>query len=134
MPTMKKTSVNTPKTVAPSKPVARKAAAKVSSRKGMSGKKMSTDELVEENFAALSGVVTSLGATLELLVQKAESMACHIIATEEILAEIVAANGLNLARVNARIRAKVAAVTDSYVNANQSIDVAAAIASPLPRR
>lgn len=134
MATKKKTAANTLKTVAPAKPVARKTTAKVSSRKGMADKEKNCDELVAENFEALSNVVVSLGATLELLVQKAESMACHIIATEEILAEIVAANGLNLARVNARIRAKIAAATDSYGNANQAIDVAAAIASPLPRR
>jgi hypothetical protein len=61
-------------------------------------------------------------------------MANHIIATEEILAEIVATNGLNLAHVNARIREKIAIGTDNNGNANQAIDVAALIASPLPRR
>lgn len=97
-------------------------------------KEKSADELVEENFAALSEVVASLGTTIEMLVQKLESMAYHVIATEEILAEIVASNGLNLPLVNARIRAKIAAGTDNNGNANPAIDVAAAIASPLPRR
>ena len=94
----------------------------------------SADELAVENFTTLTTVVSSLGATIELLVQKVESMAHHIIATEEILAEIVAANGLNLARVNARIRAKIASGTDNNGNANPAVDIAAAIASPLPRR
>lgn len=95
-------------------------------------KEKSGDELVVDNITELSKVVTSLSATLDLLVQKAEGMAYHIIATEAILAELVAANGLDLARVNTRIRAKIAAGTDG--NANQAIDAAAAIASPLPRR
>lgn len=94
----------------------------------------SSEELVIENFAALSQLVESLSETLDMLVQKAESMAIHIIATEEILAEIVADNGLNLARVNARIRAKIASGSDNINDASRAIDVAASIASPLPRR
>lgn len=94
----------------------------------------SSEELVIENFATLSQLVESLSETLDMLVQKAESMAFHIIATEEILAEIVADNGLNIARVNARIRAKIASGTDNLNDANKAIDVAASIASPLPRR
>ncbi len=94
----------------------------------------SSEELVIENFAALSQLVESLSETLDMLVQKAESMAIHIIATEEMLAEIVADNGLNLARVNARIRAKIASGSDNINDASRAIDVAAAIASPLPRR
>ena len=117
-----------------SKNVQQKAAPTSGKRAVSQTEELSRDELVSENFAALSKVVTSLGATLEMLVQKTESMAHHIIATEEVLAEIVAANGLNLPRVNAHIRAKIAAGTDNKGNANQAIDVAAAIASPLPRR
>lgn len=94
----------------------------------------SSEELVIENFAALSQLVESLSETLDMLVQKAESMAIHIIATEEIMAEIVADNGLNLARVNARIRAKIASGSDNINDASRAIDVAASIASPLPRR
>ena len=94
----------------------------------------SSEELVVESLAAVSQVVSSIGLTLDVLVQKIENMAYHIIATEEVLAELVAANGLNLARVNARIRAKIAAGTDNNGNADQAIDVAASIASPLPHR
>lgn len=97
-------------------------------------KEKSGDELVVDNLAELSKVVTTLSTTLDMLVEKAESMAHHIIASEAVLAELVAANGLNLARVNSRIRIKIAAGTESYGNANQAIDAAAAIASPLPRR
>lgn len=97
-------------------------------------KEKSAEELVVENIAALSLVVTSLSETLEMLVQKTESIAYHIIANEEMLAELVADNGVNLARVNTRIRLKIAAGTDGIGNASRAIDVAAAIASPLPRR
>lgn len=90
-------------------------------------------DLFSDNLAAMTQVIKSLTETVEALVQKAESMAYHIIATEEIIAELVAANGLNLARVNARIRAKTESSPDP-VNSIRAIDVAAAIASPLPRR
>lgn len=92
------------------------------------------EELVVENFAAMSQVMASMTETLDMLVKKVESMACHIIATEEVLSEIVADNGLNIVRVNARIRAKFSTETDIISDASRAIDVAASIASPLPRR
>jgi hypothetical protein len=61
-------------------------------------------------------------------------MAYHIIATEEILSEMAARTGLDLAHVNARIRAKIAAGTDNLGDANYAVDVAASIASQVPRR
>ncbi|OGU15428.1 MAG: hypothetical protein A2076_04310 [Geobacteraceae bacterium GWC2_53_11] len=131
MATIKKNAVKAPKTAAP-KPVAPKAIVKSTVTKP--NKEKNGDELVVDNIAELSKVVSTLSATLDLLVKKAEGMAYHIVATEAILAELVTANGLNLARVNARIRAKIAAGTDSNGDANQAIDAAAAIASPLPRR
>jgi hypothetical protein len=42
--------------------------------------------------------------------------------------------GLDLARVNARIRTRIAAGTDNLGDANHAIDVAASIASQVPRR
>ncbi len=110
------------------------AAAKTKGRAAKPINDMSGEELVVANFATLSRLVEDLGTTLEMLVQKAESMAYHIIATEEILAELVAANGLNLAQVNARIRTKIAAGTANLVDPSRAIDVAATIASPQPRR
>jgi hypothetical protein len=94
----------------------------------------SSEKLMVATVAALSDTVVALNTTLEMLVQKAESMAYHIIATETILAELVATQGLSLARVNARIRMKIAAGTDYGGNPDQAIDAAAAIASPLPHR
>ncbi len=93
----------------------------------------SVEALVAENLMALSGTVTLLGATIEILVHKTASMAYHIIATEEILSEIVAKTGLNLAQVNARIRAKIVAGTDNLGDADHAVDVAASIVSQVPR-
>ncbi|MDD2853793.1 MAG: hypothetical protein PHY09_18050 [Desulfuromonadaceae bacterium] len=94
----------------------------------------SVEALVAENLMALSDTVASLGATIDMLVQKAASMAYHIIATEEILSEMAARTGLDLAQVNARIRAKIAVGTDNMGDANHAVDVAASIASQVPRR
>lgn len=131
MATIKKNPGKALKTAVP-KPVAPKAVVKSTVTK--TNKEKNGDELVVDTIAELSKIVSALNATLDLLVKKAEGMAYHIVATEAILAELVTANGLNLARVNSRIRAKIAAGTDSNGDANQAIDAAAAIASPLPRR
>ena len=116
------------------KPVVKNKAVKVKAQINRSIKEDSAEELVVKNIAAASQVIESLSETVGMLVQKVESMAFHIIATEEMLAEIVADNGINLARVNARIRLKIAAGTDGAGNSVKAIDVAAAIASPLPKR
>lgn len=129
MATTKKSAVKDLKATAPPKPLPQKASVK--SNRVLEVK--NSEDLVAENIAALSNVAASLEVTMEMLVQKVAGMAHHIIATEEILAELVASNGLNLARVNARIRAKIAAGTDNSGNPNPAIDVAASIASPLPR-
>lgn len=91
------------------------------------------EQLVVENLATLSNLVGCLSETLDVLVQKVESMAYHIIATEEVVAEIVSSNGLDLAHVNARIRAKVANGTNNLGDPSKAIDIAASIASPLPK-
>lgn len=134
MANIKKSSVTTTKNQNQVKPAAEKKTAKMKGSSNTQPKAKSAEELVVENFAALSQVVESLSETLEMLVQKTESMAYHIIANEEMLAELVADNGINLSRVNARIRLKIASGTDGNGNANRAIDAAAAIASPLPRR
>lgn len=97
------------------------------------GKELSGEELLAANLSEMTKVVGTLSETLDMLVQKVESMAYHIIATEEVLAEVVAANGLDLARVNTRIRAKIAEGTDNQCDSSRAVDVAAGIASPLPK-
>ncbi len=96
-------------------------------------RELDTEELLAANLGAMTNVVASISETLDMLVQKVESMAYHIIATEEVLAEVVAANGLDLARVNARIRTKIADGTDNLGDSSRAVDVAASIASPLPK-
>ena len=94
---------------------------------------LSGEQLVVENLATLSSLVGTLSETLDVLVQKAENMAYHLIATEEVLSEVVTATGVDLARVNARIRSKVACGTDQQGDPSRAIDIAASIASPLPK-
>ena len=90
------------------------------------------DNLVAENIAVISETVMALHATMDHLVQKTASMACLIIAMEEILTEIITENGLSLAPVNARIRARIATGTNNEGSSDQAIDAAASIASILP--
>ena len=91
------------------------------------------EQLVIENLATLSSLVRTISETLDVLVQKTENMAYHLIATEETLAEVVATTGVDLAQVNKRIRAKIANGTNKAGDPSRAIDVAAAIASPVPR-
>lgn len=94
---------------------------------------LSGEQLVVENLSTLSSLVGALSETLDVLVQKVENMAYHLIATEEVLGEVVNATGVDLACVNARIRAKIAAGTDQQGDPTRAIDIAAGIASPQPK-
>ncbi|MDK9718647.1 MAG: hypothetical protein OEL57_12195 [Trichlorobacter sp.] len=120
---------------APAKKVPQKTAAKATRKPAAAVKStvLSSEQLVVENLSTLSSLVGTLGETLDVLVQKTENMAYHLIATEEVLAEVVTATGIDLARVNARIRAKIANGTDSQGNPTKAIDIAAGIVSPLPK-
>ncbi|MCE1227199.1 MAG: hypothetical protein LWW87_12045 [Geobacteraceae bacterium] len=122
-------------TKAPDKKAAQKVATKVTRKPATAVKSadLSSEQLVVENLSALSCLVGTLGETLDVLVQKTENMAYHLIATEEVLAEVVTATGIDLARVNARIRSKIANGTDSQGDPSRSIDIAAGIVSPLPK-
>lgn len=94
---------------------------------------ISSEQLVVENLSTLSSLVGSLSETLDVLVQKVENMAYHIIATEEVLSEVVTSTGLDIVRVNTRIRTKIANGTDKQGDPSRSIDIAAGIASPMPK-
>lgn len=120
---------------APAKKAPQKVATKTTRKPAAAVKPadLSSEQLVVENLSALSSLVGTLGETLDVLVQKTENMAYHLIATEEVLAEVVTATGIDLARVNARIRAKIANGTDSQGDPSRSIDIAAGIVSPLPK-
>jgi len=96
-------------------------------------KEVGGDDLLARNLAAMTETIVSLHTTIDMLVQKTASMAYHIVAMEEILTEIITANGLSLATVNARIRARNAGGTDNEGGPDLAIDVAASIASLTPR-
>jgi hypothetical protein len=118
------------------KTAATKPATKVIAKKNPKTAKpaqLSGEELMVENLATLSSLVRTISETLDVLVQKVENMAYHLIATEETLAEVVATTGVDLAQVNKRIRTKIANGTDRAGDPSRAIDVAASIASPLPR-
>jgi hypothetical protein len=118
------------------KTAATKPATKVITKKNPKTAKpaqLSGEELMVENLATLSSLVRTISETLDVLVQKVENMAYHLIATEETLAEVVATTGVDLAQVNKRIRTKIANGTDRAGDPSRAIDVAASIASPLPR-
>lgn len=127
---IKKTTKTTPKSA---KAVPAKKTAPAAVKVKVSVDELSGEQLVVENLQTLSNLVGCLSETLDVLVQKVESMAYHIIATEEVVAELVAANGLDLAKVNARIRSKIATGTDNIGDPSRAIDVAASIASPLAK-
>lgn len=125
----KKAAVKAPAKTTPPKPVAKTPRKKTTPQVS----DLSGEQLVVENLSTLSCLVGTLSETLDILVQKVENMAYHLIATEEVLAEVVTSTGIDLARVNARIRTKIASGTDSQGDPTKSIDIAAAIASPLPK-
>lgn len=94
---------------------------------------LSGEQLVIENLATLSSLVRAISETLDVLVQKVENMAYHLIATEETLAEVVATTGVDLVQVNKRIRTKIANGTNKAGDPSRAIDIAASIVSPLPK-
>lgn len=123
------------KPVAKKSPAKPKAAPKVATKTPTLKKaaQLSGEQLVVENLATLSSLVRTISETLDVLVQKVENMAYHLIATEETLAEVVTTTGVDLAQVNRRIRTKIANGTDKTGDPSRAIDVAAAIASPAPK-
>lgn len=124
--TVKKTDVKSTQKSTPKKAIKKEGGKNESAMSG----NISGEQLVVENLSALSSLVGALSETLDVLVQKVENMAYHLIATEEVLAEVVTSTGVDLVRVNARIRNKIANGTDKQGDPTRSIDIAAAIASP----
>jgi hypothetical protein len=92
-----------------------------------------SEQLMVQNLSGLTKALAGLSSTVEAHVQKTASIANHVIAIEELLAELVAMTGVNLARVNNRIRARIASGTTEVGAAEMAIDCAASIAAPSPR-
>jgi predicted RNA-binding protein Jag len=131
----KKVTAKKPATKAPAKkPVPKLTAKKVAQAPVKSKSLKSNEALVAENLSSLSSLVRAISETMDILVQKTENMAYHLIATEEVLAEVVATAGIDLAAVNARIRAKILKGTDRKGDPSRAIDIAASIASPRPKK
>lgn len=126
----------TAKTASKTKKTAAKPAPTTVAKKNLKVAKvaqLSGEQLMVENLSTLSSLVRTISETLDVLVQKVENMAYHLIATEETLAEVVATTGVDLAQVNKRIRTKIAKGTNQAGDPSRAIDVAAAIASPAPK-
>lgn len=128
------------KKVAPKK-VVKKAAAK-GAKKSAAPKtispdklaKLSYEELVSANITAMTQTIANLSDAVDLISQKMESLAFHVIAVEGVLSEVVAASGIDVAAVNSNINCRIAGGTDGKGNANRAIDIAATIVSPLPKK
>ncbi len=95
--------------------------------------KNEVEQLMVQNLSGLTQALAALGSTVDVHVRKTASIANHVVAIEELLAELVALTGVNLVRVNNRIRARIASGTDEVGAAEGAIDCAASIAAPLPR-
>jgi len=93
----------------------------------------SFDELVASNIASLTQGLSKTSDSIDLLTRKITSMACHIVALEALLSEVVAITGVDLVRVNNRIRGRLASQADNLTDADVVIDLAASLASPTPR-
>lgn len=89
----------------------------------------SVEELMASTIASLTTNQTKTSETIDLLTRKVTSMACHIIALEALLSEVVAVTGVDLAAVNRRIRGSIAVDPTSKGDADVVIDIAASIAS-----
>lgn len=96
--------------------------------------KLSYEELVSANLTALTQTLGNLSDAVDVLSQKMESMAYHIIAVEGILSEVVASTGIDISNVNCTINAKISAGTDGKGSPNRAIDIAAGIMAPLPKK
>lgn len=92
------------------------------------------DELSEQNIQALTAVLQTSAETMDMLVSKVTSLACHVTALEALLGEVVRTSGVDLAQVNSLIRSRIQAVNGGSFDADVVIDIAASIASPTPRR
>lgn len=104
-----------------------KAATKVTSTESM-------EELIASNITSLTDGLSKSTETIDLLAKKVTSMACHVVALEALLAEVIRLTGVDLAQVNQRIRSRIASDTDTRTDSEVVIDIAATIASPVAQQ
>lgn len=91
------------------------------------------DQLIADNLSSLTKAVRMNGENVALLIEKLESIACHIVAIEEILSETVTVTGCDIVKVNRRIRERIATGTDNLGDSSRPVDVAAALVSAFSR-
>lgn len=94
----------------------------------------SFEELVATNITTMTNTLAKANENIDQLARKVTSMACHIVALEALLSEVIATTGIDLARVNGRLRSTIAGQTMDHTDSEVVIDLAAAIASPQPRQ
>jgi len=119
-------SVKTPKTAAPK--TVRKTTRKTADKPGTEA-----DQLILQNITAITQELQAITRAVDDHVLKTVNIANHIVALEVVLAEVVALTGLDMVKVNNRIRAKVATASNQPGAADFAVDLAASIASPAPR-
>jgi len=90
-------------------------------------------QLLVDNVMALSRATRLNGENLALLIENVENIASHIVALEEIVAEAVMVTGVDIVRVNRRIRERIAAGTERLGDPSKAIDVAAVLVSAFSR-
>ncbi len=96
--------------------------------------KESFEELVATNITTITNTLSKANENVDQLARKVTSMACHIVALEALLSEVVAITGVDLVRVNGRIRSSIAGQAVEQTDSDVVVDLTAAIASPLPRQ
>jgi len=90
-------------------------------------------QLLVDNVMALSRATRLSGENLALLIENIENIANHIVAVEEIMAEIGRVTGVDIVRVNRRIRERIAAGTDRLGDPSKAIEIAEALLSAISR-
>ncbi len=131
MTKQKKADVKKPK-AAKSTVKSKAAPVKVPARKDALVAK-TADELIADNLSSLTKAVRMNGENVALLIEKLESIACHIVAIEEILSETVTVTGCDIVKVNRKIRERIATGTDSLGDPSRAVDVAAALVAAFSR-
>jgi len=91
------------------------------------------NDLVASNIASLTQGLANSTEAVELLTRKVTGMACHIVALEALLTEVIAVTGVDLVRVNGRIRSRIANQAETATDSEVVVDLAAAIASQVSR-
>lgn len=121
------------------KPAARKTTVVKAAEKAPAAKpatKASTaelDQLISENITVMTKQLEALTITVDSHLLKTANIANHVVALEAVLAEVVSMTGLDLVKVNNRIRSRIASAAAEPGSADLAIDLAAYIAAPTPR-